>query len=109
MNTSTPHPRAARPLPWQICGKFVPAGSPLMLSSWMGQVLTYPQLQHDVGALSPDAWAALEASWGTIRADTLRSEFKPARWLQPAVGQGAGAGPAKPSSLLTFRCVNEGA
>ncbi|KAF6266422.1 cytochrome P450 [Scenedesmus sp. NREL 46B-D3] len=35
----------------EVCGKFVPAGSPLMLSSFMGQVLTDPRL--NLSELSP--------------------------------------------------------
>ncbi|WIA15434.1 hypothetical protein OEZ85_002083 [Tetradesmus obliquus] len=75
----------------EVCGKFVPAGSPLMLSSFMGQVLTDPHL--NLSDLSPDDFEALEQHWGAIQADTLRAEFKPERWLQQE---------GKPSGLLTF-------
>jgi hypothetical protein len=76
----------------QICGKFVPAGSPLMLSSFMGQVLTDPRL--NLNDRSPDDFKTLEQHWGAIQADTLREEFKPERWMQQE---------GKPSGLLTFR------
>ncbi|WIA35635.1 hypothetical protein OEZ86_004050 [Tetradesmus obliquus] len=75
----------------EVCGKFVPAGSPIMLSSFMGQVLTDPRLS--LSNLSLDDFEALEQHWGAIQADTLRAEFKPERWLQQE---------GKPSGLLTF-------
>jgi hypothetical protein len=79
-------------VPRQVCGKFVPANSTLMLSTFMGQVVTDPQLK--LGTPSNEEFKRLEASWAGINAALLRDEFKPERWLEDT---------SKPSGLLTFR------
>ena len=76
----------------QICGKFVPANSTLMLSTFMGQVVTDPHLK--LGTPSKEEFERLEASWAGINAAVLRDEFKPERWLEDT---------SRPSGLLTFR------
>lgn len=83
----------------QICGKFVPANTPILLSTFMAQVLTDPHLQ--LSSLSRADFEALEAQWASVNTAMVQHEFKPDRWLQR---EGKGGDMQKPSGLLTFRC-----
>lgn len=65
----------------EICGKFVPAGTILHLSTFLGQVLTDPRL--DISSLSPSDLTALYNNWALITPDTLSVDFQPERWLVP--------------------------
>jgi hypothetical protein len=78
----------------QVCGKFVPAGTPLLLSTFLPQIFTDPHL--NLNDLSKEDFAALESKWASVNAALLKHEFKPERWLQ-------GSKLDKPSGLLTFR------
>jgi hypothetical protein len=53
----------------QICGKFIPAGSILHLSTFLGQVLTDPRL--DVASLSEGELRSLYDNWALITQHTL--------------------------------------
>jgi len=74
-------PLPTHPSPLQICGKFVPAGTILHLSTFLGQVLTDPRL--DISSLSPSDLTALYNNWALITPDTLSVDFQPERWLVP--------------------------
>lgn len=98
---STPSGQAAvtRHLPPpQVCGKFIPAGTPILLSTFLAQILTDPHLMPSVASLSRAELDRLEANWQSVNAALLQQEFRPERWLQ-------GSKERTPSGLLTFRCV----
>jgi hypothetical protein len=84
----------------QILGKFVPKGSRLLLSTLMGQVLTDPKLNPNLG---PQQLETLDSSWYSINAKTLHQDFKPERWLVQQQQQDGSSGSSnRPSQLLTF-------
>ncbi|KAF6251708.1 cytochrome P450 [Scenedesmus sp. NREL 46B-D3] len=95
-------------LDMEVLGKFVPKGSRLLLSTLMGQVLTDPKLNPNLG---PQQLETLDNSWYSINADTLKQEFKPERWLvqqqqqqqQHSSSSSSSSGnSSRPSQLLTF-------
>jgi hypothetical protein len=89
----------------KILGRFVPKGSRLLLSTLMGQVLTDPKLNPNLG---PQQLETLDNSWYSINTKTLKQDFKPERWLvqqqqQQQNPSSSGNGNSnRPSQLLTF-------
>jgi hypothetical protein len=97
----------------QIGGKFVPAGSLLYLSTFIGMNFSDTSLKPaGFASLAPQELPGLGEAWRHVDHSILQSEFKPERWLKSsgsiadadaAQQQHAGAnGAAKSSGLLTF-------
>jgi hypothetical protein len=89
---------------FQILGRFVPKGSRLLLSTLMGQVLTDPKLNPNLG---PQQLETLDNSWYSINTKTLKQDFKPEHWLvqqqqQQRDGSSSSGNSNRPSQLLTF-------
>jgi hypothetical protein len=84
-----------------VCGKLIPAGTPILLSTFLAQILTDPRL--NLANLSRAELDRLESNWQSVNAALLRQEFRPERWL-PVEGSKEST---PPSGLLTFRCVPE--
>jgi hypothetical protein len=99
----------------QIGGKFVPAGSLLYLSTFIGMNFADTSLKSNgLASLAPQELSSVGEAWRHVDHSILQSEFKPERWLKPSgsVGDAAAAHTqqqdgganvaAKSSGLLTF-------
>ncbi|KAF6266277.1 cytochrome P450 [Scenedesmus sp. NREL 46B-D3] len=86
----------------EIGGKFIPAGSVLYLSTFVGMNFTDSSLKPSgLASLTPQELSGLGSAWRHVDQAVLQSEFKPERWLRQ--GDAAPQGSAgKPSGLLTF-------
>eukprot|EP00878_Enallax_costatus_P040183 GHUV01046192.1.p1 GENE.GHUV01046192.1~~GHUV01046192.1.p1 ORF type:complete len:251 (+),score=76.65 GHUV01046192.1:633-1385(+) len=89
----------------EIGGKFIPKGSVLYLSFFMGQVLSDPKLHKD---LSSEALQHVSPEQLLLNTPNIKREFHPERWLAGGATESSSAGSsdqqqfAKPTGLLTF-------
>lgn len=81
----------------QIGGKFIPKGSVLFLSFFMGQLLSDPKLHKHI---TPEALRNVSPEQLLLNATTIKREFHPERWL--ADPNSSSGDLPKPAGLLTF-------
>ncbi|WIA15673.1 hypothetical protein OEZ85_002299 [Tetradesmus obliquus] len=88
----------------QIGGKFIPAGSLLYLSTFVGSNFADTQLSPSgLAGLTqrPADLAAAASAWSHVDHSLLQQQFKPERWLKKSEGDGA-SNVRGSSGLLTF-------